>query len=1334
MANEEGVDFKSTNCSQSFQTSIQAIKSFNDYIQPNIISKSNQNLIKNKSIVKKMKADIRIISSFLKKMESTTTSSSRCSTRLVYITAYQNEEISQHAEGIIAKATSRLQTIIDNLQHSMKIRIEFYLAADDFIMDSSKLNSVNQLMETIKKSIPDGSFQIVTPNDSMEFIIHDNIYCKNRSFMNSYFARYKENEPTKLVPAYDWNREIDILTFVQSFQVEIERNENIEEASISNEKVFAMVGTDHKLKNILSDLIYFDPNMFPKLGKSIPSISSEPSVPYIFLIHKESGDTLYHPLWDQNQKTQSSEFNSLAKFCFLQSLNCEGMGSEGRLLFTSILDSKRGRYIVHNQSKIRRKLEKEQVLAFESLEEEKDTKKLFTWLHLEELPYIAILVTNYYSEDSNSKTKAKTKKNKFRFENQVESSKNISSTSFVNRQSEQSSFYYHRLDLNPPSIGLCRHFRQPAVLGSGTIYLYPTTYDLWDGGYEGNLTTRDVKRIVKYLQGYDQGDDFSIIINPNVRQDVSIVTRITNLWRNTSYTSAFNNYIVRRFVATMNGFQSPGVYYAYPGTPIPSSSYDWDPRREEWFLDAMEFPERVVISSPRLDAGGAGYVVTLSHAIKKKNRKSSNINLAVLPELFQFPSTSNGPILSSYFSEVSAVMGMDLSLGILNELLFQLMPYCRYQNIRCFLFDNHGYLIVHPTMLTPTDGKHRDTALKKHLTHVEPLIANDLILNHGPTFVEKKVCRQLSDMTIQRYYEFNTNHIFPVITNTENGEKCSQYEISLLQGSNVFLGVVNVTCQTEPKTFCPCSVRGRKCILCSSIYDSVASKVDEELLKTCECPCECNILPQHPQNCSSTTTDDSFKNNNAQIPSLNDMPHCPLQYNSPPKPSVEDFERLASAIEHFDELTDSKSHGSLHKCFDTECRHKISRQTCYGVIGCSWCEFEYDSQYKLKNISSNPFCTDENVCFSGILNGYNPYSLYSDSVLSKLAGFNQDGKLFQDSDSRTGLFRSSTGTPVGSIAAAILGIFLLIAGSIFCYHTKARKICGANDGSWSADNILSRARSRVIMDTGDDNLFEADDDDNVDDGEELKEINGISNLENIEDETPKMNAIISPYRMNPSYRRPNNNGTDSDQGYSTFECSTVTPHDRSAKKQGLYGIPDSSSAAISNNDTDSVDYIDLVKEESRNFDDSNKAILPYTNSAASRERLRRFGKKRPVSVKQSFTQHIPASMQSITSGISSRTSSPVQNFTPIKGPSDGDVQSTMLPVQNEIINLNDDASLPKISSVPKTNLDTSRKSTKEFLFAEKSICDEIQLEKKSNSTYEDSNPNHIVVSATIHKQ
>ena len=62
--------------------------------------------------------------------------------------------------------------------------------------------------------------------------------------------------------------------------------------------------------------------------------------------------------------------------------------------------------------------------------------------------------------------------------------------------------------------------------------------------------------------------------------------------------------------------------------------------------------------------------------------------------------------------------------------------------------DDRGYLITHPDLIGPNS---RAPPEEKHITHKEPLIAND-ILNHCG-FVEKKVCSSFGDRTVQRYYQ-----------------------------------------------------------------------------------------------------------------------------------------------------------------------------------------------------------------------------------------------------------------------------------------------------------------------------------------------------------------------------------------------------------------------------------------------------------------------------------------------------------------------------------------------------------------------------------------------------
>ena len=44
----------------------------------------------------------------------------------------------------------------------------------------------------------------------------------------------------------------------------------------------------------------------------------------------------------------------------------------------------------------------------------------------------------------------------------------------------------------------------------------------------------------------------------------------------------------------------------------------------------------------------------------------------------------------------SVVVGMDLTLGYVYKLVLETFPLCRNESVRCFLFDDEGYLVVHP--------------------------------------------------------------------------------------------------------------------------------------------------------------------------------------------------------------------------------------------------------------------------------------------------------------------------------------------------------------------------------------------------------------------------------------------------------------------------------------------------------------------------------------------------------------------------------------------------------------------------------------------------------------
>lgn len=214
-----------------------------------------------------------------------------------------------------------------------------------------------------------------------------------------------------------------------------------------------------------------------------------------------------------------------------------------------------------------------------------------------------------------------------------------------------------------------------------------------------------------------------------------------------------------------------GVLEIFPGMILDSG---FDPKRRIWYGKALEHPDKVIMTPPYLDATGSGYVVTLSQ-------------------------------IASYFIEdqrnsdhAFAVVSMDVTMGYVMRLLLEMFPFCNETTVRCFLMDDKGYLVTHPALLEAS-GKIE----QQHLTHKELLVAND-ILNHG-LFVKKKICANHLDGTIQRYYQFNTS-LDEVLTNIAHGEHCVRYQVAAVPGTNVFLGVVNVTTQcNQLRAFCPCS-------------------------------------------------------------------------------------------------------------------------------------------------------------------------------------------------------------------------------------------------------------------------------------------------------------------------------------------------------------------------------------------------------------------------------------------------------------------------------------------------------------------------------------------------
>ncbi|CAG4966688.1 unnamed protein product [Colias eurytheme] len=346
---------------------------------------------------------------------------------------------------------------------------------------------------------------------------------------------------------------------------------------------------------------------------------------------------------------------------------------------------------------------------------------------------------------------------------------------------------YHRIDLFPPKNGkICRHFKQISTIDQGTVYLSPSSFQspftyLYDMS-DGQEAITYMQNYLAYLKSVAHG----LLSNPGlkseIQHDVGFLNSILSFYKRQHLHGGLSKYIVRRYAVTESG-----VLVMFPGTVL---EYDYEPVRRPWYTHAVETPGKIILTSPNLDVGGAGYVVTISYSVKS-------------------------PIYPTM------VVAMDVTMGFLYKLLIDSSPLCAMSNIKCFIMNNKGYLVSHPGLMDPNSSGPIE---QQHITHKESMIAIDMLNHKG--FVTKRLCNNFYDKTIQRYYEFNTS-LSSVLSNVVSGDHCVHYYIAAIPGTNAFVGLINASCNVG--AFCPCSMVDRLCLNCNRMEQT-----------ECECPCECS--------------------------------------------------------------------------------------------------------------------------------------------------------------------------------------------------------------------------------------------------------------------------------------------------------------------------------------------------------------------------------------------------------------------------------------------------------------------------------------------------------------
>ncbi|XP_039298138.1 VWFA and cache domain-containing protein 1 [Nilaparvata lugens] len=386
-----------------------------------------------------------------------------------------------------------------------------------------------------------------------------------------------------------------------------------------------------------------------------------------------------------------------------------------------------------------------------------------------------------------------------------------------------------------------------------------------------------------------------------IQYDILALMKILEEWEKNIVKSKLSKYVVRKYVAT-----GSGLLVVFPGSVI---EHNLDPVRRSWFSRAVKNPEKIILSAPYLDAGWAGYIVTYSQKLVYH-------------------------LKASHVTPTTVVMAMDLTLGYFYTLLLDNLPFCTLNDIRnvgsegeikCFLMDDKGYILSHPNPMARSKLKKSKIPNEGlHITHKSyPLVASDILNHEG--FVKKLLCTDYATNTIQRYYKFNTS-LSDVLINKISGEQCVRYQIVSIPGTNIFLGVVNTTCQ--PTAFCPCSTLDRQCMNCNRMAQT-----------DCECPCECSV---DVDVCLSKSYQKA-------------APPCP-NYAEPFPPGIKpsSYYSLLAKVE---------------PCTNFDCKRFTNYKDCMGTVGCEWCTTDQDGFTPL----THPQCTVQAVCFNGIRNSHFPY-------------------------------------------------------------------------------------------------------------------------------------------------------------------------------------------------------------------------------------------------------------------------------------------------------------------------------------------------------------------------
>jgi hypothetical protein len=269
------------------------------------------------------------------------------------------------------------------------------------------------------------------------------------------------------------------------------------------------------------------------------------------------------------------------------------------------------------------------------------------------------------------------------------------------------------------------------------------------------------------LQSFDQavkattrtGDALKLLPDINLsvaaQSDIRITQRMNECWLDTGLArykekNPFGTW-AWRYVAT-----PAGVFRMFPGSPW---RHSYDPTTRPWYLAAANnFNSDTgkylyTFSTPYVDGGGAGEVMTLSKGIRGSSTQLSKRDLL-------------------------AVVALDMTVTVFQEFLFDYVPACKQASSRtCIVINENGFVVYHKDFAASSSTPKEHVFLAEKHARVATWLVNEGVLT--PTR-----CADFDASAMKSTYKVDVSS---AVLDTHVDLECGSFVMSAVANTNVFL-------------------------------------------------------------------------------------------------------------------------------------------------------------------------------------------------------------------------------------------------------------------------------------------------------------------------------------------------------------------------------------------------------------------------------------------------------------------------------------------------------------------------------------------------------------------